>query len=310
MLTKHDVSIPLDVPSSMHDEYVANFLSLTRSTGKLVLFAGDQKIEHLNSDFYGQGIADEDSDPEHLFKIAYHGTVGCFAAQMGLIARYGRQYPGIGYLVKLNSKTNLVETKQRDPVSRQIWTVDDVVRFKKESGLRVLAVGYTLYLGSEYEADMLTEAGRLISEAHKHGLLTVLWIYPRGKSVLFEKDPHIIAGACGTALCLGSDFVKVNYPSKYGFDSREMFKEAIKAAGNTGVVCAGGSKKGVRDFLQDVHDQIYYAGGKGNATGRNVHQRPLDEAIRLCDAISAITYGGWDVDGAMRVYEGHEQFKL
>ena len=85
---------------------------------------------------------------------------------------------------------------------------------------------------------------------------------------------------------------------------KEIFKEAIFAAGRTGVVCAGGSSKGPRDFLQDTWDQIYYSGARGSATGRNIHQKPLDEAIRMCNAISAIVYGGWDVDGAVQVHDG------
>ena len=40
----------------------------------------------------------------------------------------------------------------------------------------------------------------------------MLWIYPRGKAVTAEKDPDLIAGAAGVALCLGADFVKVNPP--------------------------------------------------------------------------------------------------
>ena len=73
-----------------------------------MLFAGDQKIEHLNKDFYGKGIAKEDNNPEHLFRIASKATIGGFAAQYGMITHYGRDYKNINYIVKLNSKTNLV----------------------------------------------------------------------------------------------------------------------------------------------------------------------------------------------------------
>jgi len=76
-----------------------------------MLFAGDQKIEHLNDDFYGPGISPEDNDPEHLFRIASSAEIGCFATQMGLLARYGEDYPRVKYLVKLNSKTNVVKDR-------------------------------------------------------------------------------------------------------------------------------------------------------------------------------------------------------
>jgi fructose-bisphosphate aldolase/6-deoxy-5-ketofructose 1-phosphate synthase len=46
------------------------------------------------------------------------------------------------------------------------------------------------------------------------------------------------------------------------------------------------------------------AGASGNATGRNIHQRSLDEAIRFCNAISAITLDNASVAEALKVYQG------
>ena len=151
---------------------------------------------------------------------------------------------------------------------------------------------------------MLSQAARLVFQAHQAGLVTVLWIYPRGRAVGDEKDPHLIAGAAGVALTLGSDFVKVNYPAKAGQDSAEIFKEAVVAAGRTKVVCAGGESTDARLFLQRLHDQIHISGAAGNATGRNIHQRPLEEAVRLCNAIYAITVDNASVDWAYRLYLG------
>ena len=80
----------------------------------------------------------------------------------------------------------------------------------REAGVNIVGLGYTIYLGSEYESTMMAEAGELIAEAHAAGLIVVLWIYPRGKAVPDEKDPDLIAGAAGVALCLGVRLVKVN----------------------------------------------------------------------------------------------------
>ena len=63
--------------------------------------------------------------------------------------------------------------------------------------MNIVGLGYTIYLGSEYEATMMAEAGELIAQAHANGLIVVLWIYPRGKAVTAEKDPDLIAGAAG-----------------------------------------------------------------------------------------------------------------
>jgi len=298
----NDVIVPLDVPKAVRENFINNYLTITQKSGRLMLFAGDQKVEHLNDDFYGEGIHADDSDPEHLFRIASGAEIGVFATQLGLIARFGMHYPDVPYLVKLNSKTNLVNTSQSDPFSNKWLDVQQVVDFRDNSGLNILAVGYTLYLGSEYEAEMLHQAARIVYDAHQHGLITVLWVYPRAKAVADEKDPHLIAGATGVAACLGSDFVKVNYPKKEGYESKELFKEAVMAAGRTKVVCAGGSSVDVKAFLQRLHDQVFVSGASGNATGRNIHQKSLEEAIRMCNAIYAITVNGQSVDEAMKVY--------
>lgn len=297
-----DVHVPLDAGKSARDCYINNYLSITAQSGRLMLFAGDQKVEHLNDDFYGEGIHPDDSDPEHLFRIASQARIGVFATQLGLIARYGMDYPDIPYLVKLNSRTNLVKTSQADPFSQQWIEVEQVVDFRDNSGLNIAAVGYTIYLGSEYEAEMLRQAAHIVYGAHTHGLVTVLWIYPRGKAVADERDPHLIAGATGVAACLGSDFVKVNYPKKEGCEPKELFKEAVRAAGRTGVVCAGGSSDDVESFLKRLHDQIFVSGAAGNATGRNIHQKSLGDAARMCNAIYAITVEGKSVEEATSIY--------
>lgn len=296
--------IPADVPNSAINEYYNNMELVTHGTGRLMLFAGDQKVEHLNDDFHGKGIHEDDNVPEHLFKIADNAEIGVFAAQMGLISMYGGDYPEIPYLVKLNSKTHLINTKQRDPVSLQLVDVEQVLEFKKNSRLDIMGIGYTIYLGSEYEHLMMREAAQAIYKCHQAGLITVLWIYPRGQAVADEKDAHLIAGATGVAATLGADFVKVNAPKKDGKSTADLLTPAVKAAGKTRVICAGGSSTDPKAFLQSLHDQIHVAGVAGNATGRNIHQKSLEDAARMCNAISAITIHGKSVDDAVAILEG------
>jgi len=295
--------IPADVPSNIVNEYLSNFDEITLGSGRLMLFAGDQKIEHLNNDFYGADISNDDQDPEHLFQIASKAEIGVFAAQLGLISLYGNDYPDVPYLVKLNSKTNLVKTAQEDPVSTQMIDVEQVLDFKRISGLNVLGIGYTIYLGSRHENRMIREAAQAIHKAHQAGLITVLWIYPRGQAVKDEKDPDLIAGATGVAACLGSDFVKVNYPKKEKLKQADIFKRAIKAAGRTRVICAGGSSMAPEAFLQQLHEQIFISGASGNATGRNIHQKSLQEAVNFANAITAITVYGKSVIEALAIFK-------
>ncbi len=308
-ITREDVRVPLDVMPEFKDVYRDNYMAATQGTGRLMLFACDQKFEHLNADFFGEGIDPADADPEHLFKIGEQGVIGVLAGQRGLIARYAEDYPNINYLVKMNSKTNIVGTKQADPYSPMLSDLEAVLDMR-DAGVNVVGLGYTIYLGSEFEAQMVAEAGQLIAEAHANGLLVVLWIYPRGKAVTAEKDADLIAGAAGCALCLGADFVKVNPPKGEGATSAELLKRASVAAGRTGLVCAGGSTVDAETFLTQLWEQIHVGGACGNATGRNIHQRSLDEAVRLTKAISAITLADYDVQEAMDVFKGIDGFSL
>jgi len=309
-LSSEEVRVPADVLPEAKDLYRENYLKATRGTGRLMLFACDQKIEHLNADFYGEGIDESDADPQHLFDIADQGTIGVMAGQRGLIAHYAADYPEINYLVKMNSKTNLVKTDQDDPYSPQLHELEAVLAMR-EAGVNIVGLGYTIYLGSEYESTMLAEAGELIAEAHANGLIVVLWIYPRGKAVTDEKAPDLIAGAAGVACCLGADFVKVNPPKEAeGKSSAENLAIASTAAGRCGLVCAGGSKADAKDFLSSLHDQIHVGGAVGNATGRNIHMRSLDEAVRLTKAISAITLADASVEEAEKIFNGEQDFSL
>ena len=309
-ITRDQVRVPADVMPESRDEYIENFMKATRGTGRLMLFACDQKIEHLNKDFYGEGIDIADAEPQHLFEIGRQGVCGVLAGQRGLIAQYAADYPEINHLVKVNAKTNIVGGSQDDPYSPQLYDLDAVLAMR-EAGVNIVGIGYTIYLGSEYESTMMAEAGELIAQAHANGLLVVLWIYPRGKAVKAEKHPALIAGAAGVALCLGADFVKVNPPKpEDGSSPAEALKVATMASGRTGLVCAGGSTVDAETFLTQLYDQIHTGGAVGNATGRNIHQRSLDEAVRLTKAISAITLADYSVEDALDVFNGDEDFKL
>lgn len=309
-ITRDQVKVPADVMPEARETYIDNYMKATRGTGRLMLFACDQKIEHLNADFYGEGIDPSDAEPEHLFQIGAQGVCGVLAGQRGLIAQYANDYPEINYLVKMNSKTNLVKTSQDDPYSPQLHELDAVLAMR-EAGVNIVGLGYTIYLGSEYESTMMAEAGELIAEAHAAGLIVVLWIYPRGKAVADEKAPDLIAGAAGVALCLGADFVKVNPPkATEDKSSAEHLKVASMASGRCGLVCAGGSKADATVFLSQLHDQIHIGGACGNATGRNIHMRSLDEAVRLTKAISAITLSDYSVEDAVAVFNGEKEYSI
>lgn len=284
-----DSQIPLSVPEGKLSEYKKNYRLATAGTGRLLLFAGDQKVEHLNDDFFGPNIAKDDASPEHLFKIAASTKGVLFATHLGLISQYGYQYDQVPYLVKMNGKTNLGPNEDKDS-SRTWWTIDQIVKFKKQSGLKIVGVGYTLYLGGRYEAEMLAEAAQLISAAHQQGLIAVLWVYPRGQGIK-EENIHTIAGGAGVAACLDADFVKLKYPYS-GRNPKltiKKYQEVIQAAGRTKIICVGGSQRETKELLATTKLQLAN-GLYGLAIGRNLHQRPLGAATKLTADLAKIIH--------------------
>jgi len=286
-----EIQIPLSVPLSKKAEFKSNYKLATAGTGRLLLIAGDQKVEHLNDDFFGPGISKEDSSPEHLFKVASESKGGLLATHLGLISQYGAKYPRIPYLVKINGRTNIGVNDEKDS-SKCWWKVEDVVTFKKQTKLNIVGLGYTLYLGGKYEAKMLAKVAQAIWEAHQNGLIAILWVYPRGKSIN-EESIHTIAGGAGVACCLDADFVKVKYP--YGGKNNklvaEKYREVTAAAGLTKVICVGGSKRNNQEMLKTTSEQISIAGTNGLAIGRNLHQRSLPDAVKLANELSKIIHG-------------------
>jgi len=306
----NNFKIPLSVPSDKKSKYQQNYNLATNYTGRMLLFAGDQKVEHLNDDFFGSGIALDDASPEHLFKVAAGSKGTLLATHLGLIARYGQDYPNLPYLVKLNGRTNLGPNEEKDS-SKPWWKVENIIKFQKQSALKIVGVGYTLYLGGQFEAKMLAKVAKTFQEAHQNGLITVLWVYPRGKNIK-EEDIHTIAGGAGVAACLDADFVKVKYPynNKDQKGTAEKFKEVSLAAGRTKVICVGGQKRSIKEIITDLDKQIKIGQTAGLAVGRNIHQRPLAEAIRLTNALGAIIFKNAEIKQALEIYNDQQKVKL
>lgn len=282
--------MPADVPKEYQATFKKHYEMITKNTDRLFIFAADQKMEHLNKDFFGPGLPKEINNPNHVFSLAQKSPIGCFATHVGLITRYGSEYKDIPYIAKLDGKTNL---NKGEPYSQQMWTVENTLSLNISN---LCGVGYTIYLGSEYEREMLTEAATIVTNAHKNGLIAILWIYPRGKNVPNEHDPDIIAGAAGMAASLGADFVKVQKP----LGSAETLQQAVQAAGNTKVVVSGGSAQDPKIFLKEVYDQIHQGTVAGAAVGRNIFQHTQNIAIKIATALSEIIYENSSLENALK----------
>lgn len=284
-------TIPLDVPSNYRKTFTKNYTAITKNTDRLFLFAADHKIEKLHP-----------INPEDLFVIADSMHIGAFATHLGLIARYGMLYKNINYIVKLNGKTDIVKTEQKDPQSSALWSINQIIRFKKESGLAIRGVGYTVYLGSEYESSMLAEAAQIINQAHQHGLVAILWLYPRGKAINDDNDVHAVAGAAGVAVSLGADFVKIKIPHVVNaISSAVLLKQVVASAGNTKVICAGGDQQEIATLLSGLHEYLHTAHIAGAAIGRNIFERNFTHAMKVTEAIAGLIYQNCSLEQAIKI---------
>ncbi len=222
--------------------------------GKSLILAYDQGFEHGPSmDFNLKNV-----DPKFIFDIALEGNYDAVAVQSGIARKYYKDnYRDIPLIVKLNGKTRF---DNDDPVSRQHTSVEEAVR------LGASAVGYTIYLGSSKEQDMFVEFGKICEDAHKHGIYSVCWMYPRGPSIHDELSTDVLSYGARIAMELGADVVKI----KYNGDSEAM-KWIVRSAGEAKVVVAGGSKTSDQEFLKMAKETMK-AGAVGLAVGRNVWQ--------------------------------------
>lgn len=235
--------------------------------GRSMLLAYDQGLEHgPSTDFDDRNV-----DPSFIMDIATKAGFNGVVFQKGVAERF---YNGkVPLIVKVNGKTSLVKG---EPVSRQVCSVEEAV------ALGAKGIGYTIYLGSEYESAMLAEFGRIQSEAHARRLPAIAWIYPRGAAVQNDTSKEIVAYAARAGLELGADAVKI----KYSGDSAS-FSWAVRSAAGVHVFMSGGPKAATDEAFLDQVKGVMKAGATGVAVGRNVWQNsdPFKMAEQIRNAI-------------------------
>jgi len=246
---------------------------------KSLILTYDHGLEHGPAEFNLRNI-----DTDYILNIALKGRFSAVALQSGLAEKYFHNYrKKIPLIVKLNGKTNI---SQVEPVSRQICSVKRAVKLGAD------AVGYTIYLGSDFENVMFSEFGKIAEEAHDFRIPVIAWMYPRGKGIGNDRSTEILAYAARAGLELGADFVKV----AYNHDA-EGFKWVVKSAGKAKVVAAGGPKKENKDTLQCTAE-VMKAGAAGLAVGRSVWQH--EEPLKMAAALKRIVFENKSVNEAMK----------
>ncbi|MFC1521955.1 class I fructose-bisphosphate aldolase [Elusimicrobiota bacterium] len=267
-------------------------------TGKLVILPVDQGFEHGPTRSYAPNP--KGYDPYYHMELAIDAGMNAYAAPLGQLEAAAHAFSGeIPLILKANNSECLQKTK--DPVPAVTATVQDALR------LGCVAVGFTIYPGCMGAKQMYEEARLLTYEAKKHGLVSIIWSYPRGSSLSKEGETAIDVAAYAAQIgCqLGAHIVKVKPPSahiekeeaKKVFDKQkipiktlpERVKHVIESAfgGKRIVIFSGGSAKGKEDVLEEIRG-IHKGGGFGSIIGRNSFQRPKKDAIALLSEIMDI----------------------
>ena len=272
-------------------------------TGKLIILPIDQILEH------GPGRAFEPNpvmyDPLEQAQFAVDAGFNAFAAPLGslergyeILSRYN-----VPTILKVNSHTLMIPDGENPKPSIHSW-VDDAVR------LGCVAVGFTLYPGSLHSNEMEQQAKELIADARKAGLITILWVYPRGAGLIKGQERAVDVIAYGVALgvSLGAQIIKVKLPiDGYGIASNQemniyenvptetltdRIKLVMKAAynGHRIVIHSGGDftdNKTLKDEIKAIRE----GGAFGTIMGRNAFQRPREEALDLISSLQDTLIG-------------------
>jgi len=261
--------------------------------GTLLVLPIDQGLEHGPVDFFANPAS---LDPRYQYELARDGRFSAIALHIGLAEKYFHEYAGeVPLILKLNGKTGIPSDAQA--FSALTGTVEDAVRLGAD------AVGYTVYVGSPAQDQDFDQLREVRAEADRFGMPLIVWAYPRGEAVAKKggrESLYAIDYAARVALELGADVVKVNYPVASEKDAEspapynalhlgpeEAFRKVVESAGRALVLVSGGEKVPDAELLAKVRASMH-AGATGIIFGRNMWQRPRDEALRLTRELHGI----------------------
>ncbi len=253
----------------------------------------DQGLEHGPADFF---VNPEALDPDYQFRLACEGNFSAIALHVGLARKYFHQHAGeVPLILKLNGKTNI--PSDTHSFSALTSTVEDAVRLGAD------AVGYTVYVGSPAQDRDFAQLTQVRADADKFGMPLIVWAYPRGEAIAKKggRDSlYAIDYAARVALELGADVVKVNYPvasekdkeapppyNTLNLSAEEAFSKVVQSAGRALVLVSGGEKIGDAELLAKVRASMD-AGATGIIFGRNLWQRPFEEALAITRKIHGL----------------------
>jgi class I fructose-bisphosphate aldolase len=283
------------------------------NTGFLSILPIDQGIEHSagasfakNPDYF---------DPENIIKLAIEGGCNGVATTYGVLAMMSRKYAHrIPFIVKINHNELLTYPNKADEI--MFGSVEDAWN------LGAVAVGATIYFGSDNATRQIQEVAAAFEKAHQLGMGTILWCYTRNNA--FKQggvDYHVSADLTGQANHLGvtiqADIIKQKLAennggykalntggSSYGKLDERIYTELTSEhpidlcryqvancfMGRAGLINSGGESKGQSDLADAVRTAVINkrAGGMGLISGRKAFQRPLKEGVEILNVIQDV----------------------
>ena len=275
---------------------------------KVSILPVDQDIEHTaGASFAPNPIY---FDPENIVKLAIEGGCNAVASTFGILGSVARKYAHkIPFVVKLNHNELLTYPNTYDQVL--FGTV------KEAWNMGAVAVGATIYFGSEQSRRQLVEIAEAFEYAHELGMATILWCYLRNSD--FKKgaiDYHAAADLTGQADRLGvtikADIVKQKLPTNnggfkaigFGKTDERMYTELTSEhpidlcryqvangyMGRVGLINSGGESHGASDLRDAVITAVVNkrAGGMGLISGRKAFQKPMNKGVELLNAIQDV----------------------
>ena len=268
------------------------------NTGYVSILPVDQDIEHTaGASFAPNPIY---FDPENIVKLAIEGGCNAVASTFGILGSVARKYAHNELLSYPNSFDQVL-----------FGTV------KEAWNMGAVAVGATIYFGSEQSRRQLVEIAEAFEYAHELGMATILWCYLRNND--FKKgaiDYHSAADLTGQADRLGvtikADIVKQKLPTNnggfkaigFGKVDERMYTElatdhpidlcryqvANGYMGRVGLINSGGESHGTSDLRDAVITAVVNkrAGGMGLISGRKAFQKPMNKGVELLNAIQDV----------------------
>ena len=278
------------------------------NTGYLSILPVDQGIEHSAGASFAPNPIYFDS--ENIVKLAIEGGCNAVASTFGVLASVSRKYAHkIPFIVKINHNEFLSYPNTYDQV--MFGTIKDAWN------MGAVAVGATIYFGSEESRRQIVEVAKAFELAHELGMSTVLWCYLRNNA--YKKDGvdyHAAADLTAQANHLGvtiqADIIKQKLPTNnggytavgHGKTHPKVYSELTSDnpidlcryqvancyMGRAGLINSGGESKGKTDLAEAIETAIINkrAGGQGLISGRKAFQKPMNDGISLLNSIQDI----------------------